>query len=154
MTITELGAIGELVGGVAVLATLIYLAGQVRSGALEAKAALSQAMTEAFARINFESTSAPELIRISRKGMEDWSSLDADERHCFSLRMMSLCQTYDAMLLRERLGLADAETVRLSRDQLTALFQVPGNRQWWPERPFPFSRQFTAMVDSILASEA
>ena len=32
MTIAELGAIGELVSGVAVLATLVYLAIQVRQG--------------------------------------------------------------------------------------------------------------------------
>ena len=32
MNIMELGAIGELVGGVAVIATLIYLAVQIRQG--------------------------------------------------------------------------------------------------------------------------
>ncbi|NNL85421.1 MAG: hypothetical protein HKP27_07195 [Myxococcales bacterium] len=38
MEITELGAIGELVGGVAVIATLIYLAIQVRQGTKQAAA--------------------------------------------------------------------------------------------------------------------
>lgn len=127
---------------------------QVRHGALEAEAASSQAMTEAFARVNFETTATPELTRIARKGMGNSARLDEDERQFFSLRMMSLCQIDDTMLLRECLGLADSEAIRLSRDQLTALFRVPGNRQWWPHRPFPFSRQFTDLVDSFLASEA
>ena len=37
MDIMELGAIGELVGGVAVLVTLIYLAVQIRQGNERAK---------------------------------------------------------------------------------------------------------------------
>lgn len=39
MNIMELGAIGELVGGVAVIATLVYLAVQVRLPSLASKIA-------------------------------------------------------------------------------------------------------------------
>ncbi len=91
MDIMELGAIGELVGGVAVIATLLYLAGQIRQGRLEAKAASLQAMADSFNRVNFEISATPERARISRLGWVDFSSLNEDEQHVFSLEAMCVC---------------------------------------------------------------
>ena len=47
MTIAELGSMGEFVGSIAVVLTLIYLAGQVRYAKTEARRALSQGRSEA-----------------------------------------------------------------------------------------------------------
>ena len=62
MDLMELGAIGELVGGAAVLVTLVYLAIQARytvaSGRIQASSAVTEAFTQAIAFIGQPASNA------------------------------------------------------------------------------------------------
>ena len=49
MTIQDLGSIGEVVGAIATVATLIYLAIQIRSHTYAVQSAAAQSVHEAFA---------------------------------------------------------------------------------------------------------
>ncbi len=70
----ELGAIGELVGGVAVIATLLYLALQVRQNTLETRVASSQALTDSINQVNLAISVDANRASITRRGREDYSS--------------------------------------------------------------------------------
>jgi hypothetical protein len=65
MDIMELGAIGELVGGVAVLVTLIYLALQVRSG----NAVSQDNASHAWVQLNFDLAGQ---VAVDRELAEFW----------------------------------------------------------------------------------
>ena len=61
LTIQDLGALGELLGSVAVLATLVYLALQTRQNTLAISAQLDAARIEASLRIGLTAATSNEL---------------------------------------------------------------------------------------------
>ncbi len=151
MDIMELGAIGELVGGVAVIATILYLAIQVRQNAMETRAASSQALTDSYNQVNLVIAANPARAALTRRAMADYLSLPDDEKACFDFEAYSFCHVWETILHRERLGVADAETTKIARDTIKAIFGTSsGYRQWWARNQFPFTTEFTAFVDECL----
>ena len=75
MTLQDWGAIGELVGGVAVIATLVYLALQIRQYALGMSSATFHSSMQGFNQINAMLVSNPALASMYDRGMESPSSL-------------------------------------------------------------------------------
>ena len=61
MTIQDLGALGELLGSVAVLVTLVYLAFQTRQNALMIGAQLDAARIGALLNLNLTAATSSEL---------------------------------------------------------------------------------------------
>ncbi len=86
MTIQDWGAIGELVGGVAVIVTLIYLAFQIRQNTRQFSRSVEATQLAAFER-NVESSSHirellllhPDLIALLLKGYVSYKELDTSE---------------------------------------------------------------------------
>ena len=62
MNVMELGAIGELVGGVAVIATLIYLAAQVRQNTKALAASTYQDITSSASDVGMQILSNDALV--------------------------------------------------------------------------------------------
>ena len=70
MDIMELGAIGELIGGVAVIATLIYLARQIRQGTTATQGAAERELLEGVQEAAF-SRDIPRLTHQHVAGVVD-----------------------------------------------------------------------------------
>ncbi len=68
MGIMELGALGEFVGSIAVLATLIYLSFQVREARAESHSSLLQFRNDAARNLWLSEASNPELVAALVKG--------------------------------------------------------------------------------------
>ena len=68
MGIVELGALGEFVGSIAVLATLIYLTFQVREARAESRSSLLQHRNDAARSLWQSEASNPELVAALVKG--------------------------------------------------------------------------------------
>ena len=89
MDLSQLANLGEFIGGIAVLVTLIYLAVQVRNarGQLDQQSLSTtlQTIYDAWEPIYLE-----ENLNILRRGMEGAADLDADERLKFNLFMMRI----------------------------------------------------------------
>ena len=80
MTLQDLGAIGELIGGIGVIVSLLYLARQIRDSSrierLNARYAVSQALLSAFSRIDED----PELHRVWVAARDRGEELDDEDR--------------------------------------------------------------------------
>ena len=87
MTIQDWGAIGEIIGALAVVASLIYLAMQIRQNTRQIALSLESIKLAAFER-NVESgnrareflISDPELTDLFLKGLADFRGLRSTER--------------------------------------------------------------------------
>ena len=71
MTIAELGAIGEFIGSIAVLMTLVYLTVQVRMSRRESRAALLQHRSDAARSLWITEATNPALTNAILKGNRD-----------------------------------------------------------------------------------
>ena len=96
-----IGAIGEVVGGVAVIATLLYLAVQIRQNAQIVRNAASLSVNEGLAEINRRVSNDPEFAELWLRGLKDYRGLTDVERMRFAsyaLDIMNLAVYVDNVI--------------------------------------------------------
>jgi hypothetical protein len=74
MTIQELGAIGEFIGSIAVLATLVYLTIQVRASKIQTRASLLQHRSDAARQLWLTEVQTPLLAKAMIKASSELGS--------------------------------------------------------------------------------
>jgi hypothetical protein len=140
MTIQDWGAIGELVGGAAVVVTLIYLALQVRQNtqAMDENRRLALAQTyqmradalqDMLVRAADSRHIGPIIIKLTQAGYpEDVASLDLltpEERGRFRLWQIAQETHWDNMLYQYQQGFLDPEYYQDSfRERVTRLAPI------------------------------
>ena len=150
MTLAELSDISQALGGVAILASLIFVGYQIRQNTRALKATSHHAVTDSFNAINTLLITDPRVARLWRVGLADWASLDEDDRTSVSyifLAYMRIFETlhyqYGAGVLEEKLFEAELNTLKWS-------FANPGVRQWWAGNPISFSTEYRAFIDGLI----
>jgi hypothetical protein len=162
MGIVELGALGEFVGSIAVLATLIYLSFQVREARAESRSTLLHRRNDAARSLWLGEASNPELVAALVKG----------ENALGTERAMDTALVEHAGLTREEARLVvnsfaanffHRQTLYLSRlteterrtldRQLALMFSRGLPRLWFENIPREtFDPGFLAHVDEILSN--
>ena len=84
MTIQDWGSLGELIAAVATVATLIYLALQIRANTIVSKAEARRATRVAAGGVSLAIVENGEVARIFRAGLGDPSKLEPEEWIRFS----------------------------------------------------------------------
>jgi hypothetical protein len=159
VTWDAVGAIGDFVGGIAVVASLIYLAIQVRHSARvteqntkEQQAASREAILDAFFR--WRSLAADgELSRIYLRGCEDLASLTEEERFRFGLLIEEFILVNERLFARARDGTSEIPSFLAVR-AVSRLLRSAGARQWWDENAAVFSPGFRAAILDDLSRSA
>ena len=143
MTLGDLGNIGELVGGIAVVVSLLYLAVQIRHSIrisrFEAHRALSIEMTTVFKMI----ASDPDLYRIWKLMTGPFETASEDDRERFGMLLYRVFTTFSDA---ERFGQMDAELLQRSQTYLDRFLYFPSVRGWWERQGENFSPHFQAVV--------
>ena len=153
-----LGAIGEIVGAVAVVASLIYLATQMRQNNTLARAANYEAIGSRFSELWMEMALNPEWSEMSRR----WSShpLSAEEFDGFSenerFRMMSfyvaMHRQFEATWRQINLGLIDGSTLSKFGNDAPSFSGIirENQRLLWPEIKKWMSPDYAEFVEANL----
>ena len=123
------GAIGELIGAFAVVATLIYLAIQIRENT---RASKSEAFRDGVAVWNdvFEMLASADSERIM-KALVSYQSLEGHEKHQFETVMIAALTALETQL--DILGheLMDEDVLLSVEGFLRRYFAYEGTHQWW-----------------------
>ena len=149
-----IGGTGELLGALGVIASLLYLARQVRSGRVDARRVAAQAV---FAKMNtaFETMAAnPQLADVFVRGTTSLSALSPAEAIQFSSTLFTLTRPYEEILHYKRAGAVEDwvwESVELV---VLPCLATPGGLEWWAKRRSWFTAAFQSHVSSILPAEA
>ena len=124
-----LGAIGEIIGAVAVVATLGYLAIQIRHSVDLAEAEAFKSSTQ-----DFMSTQSallePGKAELFIRGKEDYGSLDPVERLHFQVLMSNLLYEMEIVLEQHRTGFVTDELLVPYNYYYKALVLKPGVREY------------------------
>ena len=132
MDILQLGAIGELVGGIAVLVTLIYLSLQVRQSNHQVSAqAVKEAVTEfvgAFAAV----TSDEQAAKNFRAGMNYFTQLDPNQQSIFHSKMQTLANGYyQVWTLHQHRMVVDEDLFSRCENLYLTILRAPDGHHWW-----------------------
>ncbi len=148
MTIEQLGSIGEIIGAIATVATLGYLAIQIRQSS---RVALAQAEREINnLGVTLAVSQDPDLARLYRAGCADFAGLSADEQVRFSFLMSNLFSNYQSHLACHDKGLLPEERRNTTIGTIRFMVRQPGVRTWWEASKFHFAPTFVAEVDHLL----
>lgn len=99
MTIEDLGSIGEIVAAIATVATLVYLAIQIRSNTVAVRSAAAQTVHEAYASWYQLLAGDASLSQLVTDGLRDYDSLSEGDRARFVATFMaSLSYCQDAFI--------------------------------------------------------
>jgi len=154
MNWTAIGATGELLGAIGVIASLLYLARQMRRAAADARRAAAQAV---FTKMNtvYESVSAnPQLADVYLRGTANLSALSPAEGVQFSAVLIGFVRSYEEILHYKRAGAVGDwvwESVELV---VLPTLATPGGLEWWAKRRSWFTSVFQAHIASVLPTEA
>ncbi len=156
-----IGAIAETLGAVGVIASLVYLATQIRHG--QEQMSQNTRALQAGTYLEWQShvddsinrhIGNPENRRAIRLGMADYRQLGEDDEYLFRFWITSILHTYANALYQHRVGLFEDDRWQEQLLGLSAMLRAPGVVQWWnADGKLTFGSEFVALVEEILAEE-
>ena len=152
MNWSAIGAVGEIVGAMAVVATLVYLAIQIRQNTAQNKAASHQAISDSLNEINFLFAKSADVSELWLKGMQDRVGLTDGQRWQFDAMARAYFHVCETMFVQAELGAGDRGIMVAEERGMKIVLAMPGGREWWMENPFGFSEEFREYVDHLMAS--
>ncbi len=121
-----IGAVGEILGGLAVLITLIYLTQQIKQNTRSQSIATYEAAMSGYNDVQTFIASDVESASIWRRGGVEPASLNQDEAVRFEMMVRNYSnQVYKLLRLYEHGALPEAEWNN-TIDESKQLFQLPG----------------------------
>ncbi len=161
MSLEDLGNIGEFLGGLAVLVTLVYLALQIRQNTrqLERTAAISKAatyqnLTTLIVEGNARISTNREFAELRLKGRQALANLDEVDQNRFLLSMSSMFRIMENLSQQNAAGLLSDDEFSSWQYTLRMHLSYPGAREAWRELSPAFSPIFRELVESIVSESA
>lgn len=152
MTIQDLGSIGELIAALATVATLVYLAAQVRQNTRALRSSTFQEIAGAMSSTTEAISTHPELASLIAKASEGLTDLTPEERVRYSFILLTTFRRLETVYVQRESGLIEPElTVGFEHSALSVL-SGGGGAEWWQDMKSAFSEKFATHVDSRIAS--
>jgi hypothetical protein len=147
-----LGNLGDFVSGIAVIATLVYLAVQVRQNTQLLRANAFSASSAANVSFNHLLGSNPAAARVFQIGLESFASLSEDEQRQFLQLIRGLVASYEPMFQQYEQGMIEANDWHARRGSLRRMLSLPHLAAWWEHRKDVFAPAFVEELDRAAPS--
>ena len=144
MTIQDWGSIGELVAAIATVATLAYLAVQIRRTDTTARAQSRQTMIDTWSGTNWDLARDPRMLRAFAAGLSKWPDISDEDKTIFDTGMgRYLANIQNGIMLRDA-GLLDGEVLDRTADYMVVCVTSNGGKRWWRDtfNAWPQTREY------------
>jgi len=148
-----IGAIGEIVGALAVFITLVYLSVQIRHSTKATRLQTAQATFH----LSFEEVALftqgrnPEIW--CRFRVEGWKALPPSDQVVAGALAITLFTTYDSHYQNYREGTLSLEIHNSYRTRLIRQLSVPAIREWWAHNEVQFTESFKIYVNNLVSKK-
>ena len=156
-----IGAVAELLGAIGVIASLVYLATQIRQSREQMsqntralKASSYQQLFENLGDATGRRLDNSLWERAVRLGLDDYAGLPAEDAFRFDWWMLETMRAFDNGHYQYRVGMLDEERWRIHYLDVASYFQNPGVREWWRMTTPNVSPHFVALVEEIRRGDA
>jgi hypothetical protein len=148
-SIQDLGAVGEFLGAIAVVVTLVYLSVQVRQNTGATRVASHHAITDSLNLGNLAMAQNAELAQIWLKGCADRRSLDETDRHRLDMLLLSYFHVFDSLFYSARTGMGEESLLLAEEKSFSHLMNLPGVYDWWESNPYAFTPEFRHYMEGF-----
>jgi len=146
MTISELGALGELVGGIAIIISLIYVGIQIRQGASASRAATTQAFSQQYSDLN-QMLVRSDVRDVFARGLIGLDQLRPDEVVGFISVLSAISRTLESFYFQTLNGGLEKKLFEGWFTQYLDLFANKGAGEFWESRRHQYTKEFVDYVD-------
>lgn len=144
--------IAEVAGAVAVVASLLYLAIQVRQNTRQARLAAQQATVQELGHALRAQAQDREWAELLSRALEGLDSLDKVERVQFLSHVGSIFRLYESAYHHYREGVLDPQFWRGFERAIADVIGYPGIREALKLRRHHLTDDFAAFLDRLTAS--
>jgi hypothetical protein len=151
MTLQDWGALGELVGGVAIIVSLVYVGLQIKQSTAAARAATSQAFSEQYSTIILQITKSG-FRDIFWRGKDGLENLKGSEIAAFMALLATIVRFGESFYFQRQEGSIDSRLFDAWLVQTLDLFAQKGPREYWAIRGHQFNPEFVAFFEAKMAA--
>lgn len=149
-----IGAISELIGAIAVVVTLIYLAIQIRQNTRAIRLDTGHDITEEYRDIFALMAVNKELATLVHKAAADFESITGTDKVQYYALNSNFLRAVENAYIQWSENALDRRHWSGMKRMLTDYAQLPAFREYWPNRQHWFSQDFQDFMQTeVLAAE-
>ena len=154
MTLLEWGALGELIGGIAIIGSLIYVGVQVKDSARATRSAAANDATVAMQSWYLEMGSNRQASDMWFNAMKSPDPLTNNDEFQFMMMMHAVFLGFQNSYLLSKENTLDAEFREAITVAIVAVKDLPGMDRYWRQRRGFLHRGFADYVDDLLLRDS
>jgi hypothetical protein len=141
---------GEIIGAIAVVGTLGYLAAQIRRSTAQAKSDAFIKMNEMVQDLSVRFMEDLDLTKDVLAAGQDWDSISPAKQ--FQVHMMNTLefQAYESYFYMMRQGQLEASTYQSREGHAVRRLSAHGTRVWWNNYAYNFDPDFVTRINERL----
>jgi hypothetical protein len=148
VTVETINTIAQLVAAVGVIASLFYLAAQIRQNTRSMRAIAVDAL--AHSMVDLLAVQGPELTRSFALVTEDWNGAGEEDRLRALPFLFATFKLFENAWFQQRQGMLNAEQWQGWDAYIRTYYHRPGVRTWWSMRRPAFAVGFAKYLESTL----
>jgi hypothetical protein len=141
------GAIGELIGALGVMITVVYLALQVRGNTRSVRGSVYDSLATSLEHLNRPLVENADLARALAAVTENWSAASEDDRFRVVHFYSAAFKLFENVYYQWRQGLIEDELWQGWRRLMLTYFWSPGVQMWWPTRRGAYAESFARFLE-------
>ena len=149
-----IGALGEIVGAFAVLASLLYLALQVRAFTKSTRGESERELMSVWDDAIFRAFQDRETTSIRRRAVrEGLDALDEDERQVFAALLGRIVNTHFMMWRMAERGLLEPDLLAGADMVIVRNLNNSAGRRWWSASHNYFQTDYISHINELIEDE-
>ncbi len=154
MTLLEWGALGELIGGIAIIGSLIYVGVQVNDSASATRSAVENDASGSMQSWYQEMGSNRQASEVWFNALTSSEPLSTQDEFQFMMMFHAVFYALQNSYLLTQEGTLDAEYRDAVSSTILAVKDLPGFDRYWRQRRRLLHGGFAEYVDGLLARDA
>ncbi len=150
MDMQSLANLGEVVGAVVVILSLIYLSIQVRQNTQAQRTENYARALDRLAAMQSTLSQDSEISLIFSRGVLDPSKLTSLEKLRFNWSLYEAFGAFEFMFHASRTDAIPDEVWTRWSSGVAWWLSFPGVQTWWNAKPLPFTDSFTSFVETLI----
>src|SRR5436190_13221028 len=144
-----ISAIGQIVGAIGVVVSLIYVATEVRNSARATQLASRRSISEIFTLLSRQLAEHPDLRELYYRGLHDFESLEGTDLVGFAQVMLQLFRAYEEAYYGHLEGDVDPRLWRGWEAAMRDINGYPGVQAYWRSRSHWYSEEFAKYINQL-----
>ena len=153
MDLDQLANLGEFIGGLAVLVTLIYLAVQFGQAKEMMKMESSRTTSKDVSSFFYQLIDS-DAMNLFRRGFDHFESMEPNDQARFHALMCAIFLASQSTFMQSGRGEAEKTQAAVIDGVNATMIRSPGIARWWADSKSVFHPEFTQHLDRIAESQS